>query len=224
MIERTSQPSSEDDPYPATPGKNPRRLRPAPLVLGFGIGVAVALAAILAYAMLTRHNAPRLTESDFQAAVKRWETNGPASYDLDLELTGNRPGKIHVEVRDRKVVRMTRDGVEPIQERTWYYWSVPGQFDTIEQELEMARDPAASFKSSQATQMVIWARFDPKFGYPLSYDRQVLGTHYEIHWKVTRFQEPSEKKRTSGAWLRPAGASKLAVKSDASLPSPGANR
>lgn len=194
MIERAPEPASEDDPYPAAPRRNTRPSRPAPLVLGVGLGVAVALVAILAYAMLKRHNVPRLTESDFQAAVKRWETGGPASYDLDLVLTGNRPGKIHVEVRDGEVVRMTRDGVEPEQQRTWYYWSVPGQFDTIEQELEMARDPAASFKSPQATQMVIWAEFDPKFGYPLSYDRVVLGTNYEIHWKVTRFHaRPAEK-------------------------------
>jgi hypothetical protein len=194
MIERAPEPPSEDDHYPAAPRNNTRRRRPAPLVLGVGIGVVVALVAILAYAMLTRHNPPRLTESDFQAAVKRWETSGPASYDLELELTGNRPGKIHVEVRDGEVVRMTRDGVEPKQQRTWYYWSVPGQFDTIEQELGMARDPAASFKSPQATQMVIWAEFDPKSGYPLKYDRVVLGTDFEIHWKVTRFQELPEKK------------------------------
>jgi hypothetical protein len=194
MIERATEPSSEQDPHPTAPSKNTRRRRPAGLVLGIGIGVAVALAAILAYAMLTRSSIPRLTDSDFRAAVKRWETHGPASYELDLELTGNRPGRIHVEVRDGQVAHMTRDGVEPKQQRTWYYWSVPGQFDTIEQELEMARDPAASFKSPEATQMVIWAEFDPRLGYPLSYDRVVLGTNYEIHWKVTQFQELPARK------------------------------
>jgi hypothetical protein len=154
----------------------------------------VAIAAVVVYAILTREATPRLTAEAYEAAVNRWEAHGPASYDLDLELTGNRPGKIHVEVRDGQVVRMTRDGVQPKQERTWYYWSVPGQFDTIAQELEMARDPVASFKSPEATQMVIWAAFDAEYGYPQKYDRTVLGTDFEIHWKVTRFEAISPKK------------------------------
>ena len=52
----------------------------------------------------------------------------------------------------------------------------------------MARDPAESFNSPKATEMVMWAEFDAKFGYPLKYDRVVLGTNFEIHWKVTRFE------------------------------------
>jgi Family of unknown function (DUF6174) len=193
MIERAADASSEERHEPA-PGKIVRRLRPAPLMLGVAIGLAAAILAVLVYAVATRDAPPRLTEEAYLAAVKRWDAHGPASYDLDLELAGNRPGKIHVEVRDGQVVHMTRDGVEPGQERTWYYWSVPGQFDTIAQELEMARDPVASFKSPRATQMVIWAEFDPRYGYPLKYDRTVLGTDYEIHWKVTRFEPISPKK------------------------------
>jgi hypothetical protein len=174
-------------PSGSAPNKNVRRVRTAPLVLGIALGLAFVVVAVVAIAILTRDGVPRLTEAAYQAALTRWEAAGPADYDLDLEIVGNRPGKIHVEVRDRQAVHMTRDGVEPKQRRTWDYWTVPGQLDTIGEELEMARDPAASFNTPGATQMVMWAEFDPKYGYPRQYERVVLGANFETHWKVTRF-------------------------------------
>lgn len=167
--------------------------RTRPLVLGMALGLIAALAVIAVAMIATRRNTPRLTQAAYEAAVERWKKNGPADYELDLDLSGNRPGSIHVEVRGGEVVHMTRDGVEPQQRRTWDYWSVPGQLETILQELEMARDPAGSFKMPGVTGMVMWAEFDPKFGYPLSYDRVVLGGDFEVHWKVTRFRDLSGK-------------------------------
>ncbi len=163
-------------------------------MLGAVLGLVAAIAAVVAFMIFTRQNSPRLTQADYTAAVERWEQHAPAGYELDLELSGNRPGKIHVEVRDGEVMHMVRDGVEPSQRRTWYYWSVPGQLDTIGQELEMARDPASSFHDPRAAQMVMWAEFDPTLGYPRKYDRVVLGADFEVHWKVTRFQAFSAKK------------------------------
>ncbi len=169
-----------------------RRLRFGPMALGASLGLVAVLGVVLAVVMLSRDRTPRLTQEEYEAAARRWDERGPANYNLDLDLTGNRPGHIHVEVRDGQPVRMTRDGVQPKQERTWFYWTVPGQLDTIAEELEMARDPSASFDSPQATQMVIWAQFDPKYGYPQKYDRVVLGTNFEIHWRVTRFEPLAE--------------------------------
>jgi uncharacterized protein DUF6174 len=159
------------------------------VALGLG-AVLLATAAIVVIA--ARQRAPRLTRALYDAAVERWEKNGPAGYDLDLELSGNRPGKIHVEVRRGEVVHMTRDGVEPRQQRTWDYWSVPGQFETIGQELDMADDPAASFGVPGASEVVMWAQFDGTYGYPRQYDRVVLGADIEVHWKVTRFHIVAE--------------------------------
>jgi hypothetical protein len=170
------------------PSENRRRVRPAPLVLGIVLGLALTLLAILAFAILNRGSLPRLTEADYRAALARWEAHRPADYNLDLEIAGNRPGKVHVEVRAGQVAHMTRDGVEPKQKRTWEYWSVPGMLDTIGEELEMARDPAGSFDDREATQVVMWAEFDPTYGYPKRYDRVVLGTNFETHWRVTRFE------------------------------------
>ena len=157
-------------------------------MLGMTLGLIVAVVVAILILFATRRNMPRLSQEAYERAVELWAKNGPRDYELDLELAGNRPGKIHVEVRGGEVVHMTRDGVEPRQKRTWDYWSVPGQLETIGQELEMARDPAASFKTPGATQMVMWAEFDPERGYPRQYDRVVLGANFEVHWKVTRFQ------------------------------------
>jgi len=184
------EPDGSRSPEPASPPfqSSVVRRRLAPLMLGVGGGCLLALVVMLAFLFWTRERTPRLTEEDLNAAMSRWDQHGPSDYDLELELAGNRPGKIQIEVRHGEVTRMTRDGVQPAQKRTWDYWSVPGQFDTIGQELEMAHDPAASFKSPSATQMIQWAIFNPKYGYPAKYDRVVLGTDFEIHWKVTRFE------------------------------------
>ena len=174
---------SPDEPPPAAR----RGTRARPLLLGMSLGLLAALITVVGVALVMRRNRPQLTEAVYQAAVERWDQHGPRSYDLDLELSGNRSGKIHIEVRAGEVVHMTRDGIEPKQRRTWDYWSVPGQLETIGQELEMARDPANSFKSKAVTGMVMWAEFDPQYGYPLVYDRVVLGGDFEVHWRFTRF-------------------------------------
>jgi hypothetical protein len=194
-----SQASSCDEPDENGPAKKMRGgWRSRSLLLGTGLGLVATLVVVLVasilVSMVTRHRSPRLTRADFDAAVRRWEEHGPADYDLDLELSGNRPGKIHVEVRQRQVVHMTRDGIEPTQKRTWDYWSVPGQFDTLEDEMHMAENPAASFQARRASQMVMWAEFDPEWGFPRTYDRVVLGADYEVHWRITRFQAISAKK------------------------------
>jgi hypothetical protein len=180
---------------PSRPARSGPRARP--LLLGMTLGLIAAVAVATVFLFATRRNTPRLTQEAYQQALELWAKNGPQDYELDLELAGNRPGKIHVEVRGGEVVHMTRDGVEPRQKRTWDYWSVPGQLETIGQELEMARNPAASFKAPGATQMVMWAQFDPSLGYPRQYDRVVLGADFEVHWKVTQFQAlASNDKRT----------------------------
>ncbi|MBI3839717.1 MAG: hypothetical protein HY288_17485 [Planctomycetia bacterium] len=195
MISLSDSESPHGDPAAAeTPIKAPRGARPR-RALAFMLGMVAALgvtAVIFFFAM--RSNAPRLTRADYDAAVARWEKNGPADYDLDLELQGNRPGNIHVEVRHGKVVHMIRDGVEPRQQRTWDYWSVPGQLDTIGQDLDLADNPTIPFHVADGSQVVMWAEFDPQLGYPHQYHRVVLGAAFEVHWTVTRFRALGGKK------------------------------
>src|SRR5689334_13869565 len=128
----------DSSPAATAPHSTVGRLRRAPLLWGMFGGVIAAIVGSFIYLLATSDRAPRLTREAYEAAVARWDAHGPADYNLDIELTGNRPSLIHVEVRDGHAVRMTRDGVQPRQERTWFYWTVPGQFDTIAEELEMA--------------------------------------------------------------------------------------
>ena len=103
---------------------------------------------------------PRLTRAAYDEANRLWDEHGPKNYNLDIEVTGNRPGKIHVEVRDGQAVHMLRDGVEPQQRRTWYYWTVPGMLDTIGQELDKVDDPEKGFGAPAGSQVILRAKFD----------------------------------------------------------------
>ncbi len=172
-----------------------RRRRRLALLGVLGGLVLGSLAVLLVFAALwiRRQDAlPTLTQADFDAALKRWESAGPKSYQLDLTLNGRQPGRIHVEVRRGETTAMTRDGHTPSQKRTWEYWTVPGQFDTIERELEMAADPAVGIPSAPGATIVQQAEFDAKLGYPRRYRRMVLGSNLEIDWEITRFEPLAE--------------------------------
>jgi len=189
----TTSDSSDSHHHEDTLAPEPRRFRPAALIVGTLLGAMAVAAGLFTYAFLNRNTTPLLTRADYEAAADRWNASGPADYNLDLVLSGNRPGKIHVEVRNGQATKMERDGVVPSQERTWYYWTVPGMMDTIAEELEMAESPAKSFNASGASEVIQRAEFDPKLGYPRKYDRVVLGADFEIHWEVTSFQPLSAK-------------------------------
>jgi hypothetical protein len=157
------------------------------LVLGSFV-VAAAAVLLVVFLFGRKERIPELTRESLQTAQRRWERAGPRNYDLDVVLSGSQSGQIHIEVRDAHVTGMTRNGVTPKQQRTWEYWTVPGQFDTIEQEMDMAGDPAHGFPAPAGSRVVQKAEFDPKDGHPLRYHRIVLGTQLEIRWDVTRFE------------------------------------
>jgi hypothetical protein len=174
-------------PRSAAAGRG-RGVRLSSLLAGAVLGSAgAALALVILWITMARDATALLTESDYEAAIKRWQQRGPESYHLDVILTAGRPGRVHVEVRHGEVARMTRDGVVPKQKRTWDYWSVPGQFDTIGRELEMRQDPATSFGAPPGTQVVLRAAFDPELGYPRRFRRDVLGMRQEVQWEVVNF-------------------------------------
>lgn len=158
------------------------------MLLGMFVGLLITAVALGAFMIASRERAPRLTPEAYRAALERWEARGLKSYDMDVEILGNQPGKVHIEVRDGQVAHMTRDGVEPRQRRTWEYWTVEGQFETLARELENAEAPADAFKAPGVSEMVMWAEFDPVWGYPRRYDRVALGGDFEVHWKVTNFR------------------------------------
>jgi hypothetical protein len=180
-----SQPHVADSAAPA-PQPGGKRL-PTLFVVGLlFVGLIVGLIVVLQLFAVQR--IPELTEPLLEAAQQRWKENGPASYDLDLEISGAQPGDVHVEVRDGEVTAMTRDGRAPEQRRTWYVWSVPGQFETIERELEMAADPEHEMQAAEGTRLRLRAEFDPQYGYPRQFHRMVFGGGPEVYWRVTNFK------------------------------------
>jgi hypothetical protein len=105
---------------------------------------------------------------------------------MDLEIRGAQPGIVHIEVRNGIATAMTRDGRVPPQ-RTWDVWSVAGQFDMLERELELAEDPEHEMQAARGTQLTLRCEFDAKLGYPRRYHRYVSGGGPEVYWRVTRF-------------------------------------
>jgi hypothetical protein len=149
--------------------------------------IALAIAfVLLALQYFVAERLPELTEAQLQAAMERWQKNGPASYDLDVELRGAQPGHVHVEVRQHEIENETRDGRTPGR-WTWDTWSVPGLFDTLSQDLGIAENPEGQIQAAQGTKWRLQCEFDPQFGYPKQYHRLVTGGP-EVFWHVTAFE------------------------------------
>lgn len=129
---------------------------------------------------------PELTEAALESASEKWAKTGPANYDLDIELRGARPGVVHVEVRNREVIHETRDGGTPGR-WTWDAWSVPGMFDTLSQDLQIAENPEQQIQAAEGTKWRLRCEFDQQYGYPARYHRLVTGGP-EVFWQVTKFQ------------------------------------
>ncbi len=181
--------SDDTHALPHAPAHRRARLRLSSLVVGILLGTFVALAVwLVILGVFFRDVLPEVTRSELDAAADRWQQNGPHSYNMDLVLSGRRAGTVHVEVRDGVVTAMTRDGKTPRQRRTWDYWSVPSQLDTIEQDLQSAANAEGGFGAPAGSKVVLRARFDHELGYPQRYQRFILDTPLDVEWRVTRFE------------------------------------
>jgi hypothetical protein len=163
----------------------PRR---SPLVWIALAALAAAVGTAVALQLFVVQRIPDLTPDALDAAEARWDKRGPASYDIDFEIRGAQPGEVHVEVRDGEVTTMTRNGVTPKQPRTWIYWSVPGRFEEIAREMELAEDPEHEMNAASGTRILLRCEFDPDLGYPRTFHRMIFGGGPEVYWHVTNFQ------------------------------------
>jgi hypothetical protein len=146
------------------------------------------LTAILAFLrVFVAENLPPFDEAALQAARLRWDERGPASYDLDLEVRGAQPGTVHVEVRDGVPTASTRNG-RPTPERTWDVWTVPGQFETLEREVEFAENPQQEMQAPRGARLWPRCEFDPEFGFARHYHRHATGGAPDMSWEITRFE------------------------------------
>ena len=153
------------------------------IVVAFAAAVACV---ILAMNYFVAERQPALTEESLNAASGKWDANGPASYDMDIELRGTRPGIVHVEVRDKEVTAETRDGRVP-GKWTWDTWSVPGMFDTLSQDLQTAANPEQAIQAEAGTKWRLRCEFDEKNGLPRKYHRLVTNGP-EVFWHITSFK------------------------------------
>jgi len=173
-----------------TSRKKQRRLKASVIVWGAILGAIVTAGFLLVIGViLNREIVPPLTRADYDAAVERWEKNRPTDYDCDLDVFGNRPGRIEIQVRANQVSKFMRDGRTPAQPRTWEYWTIDGQLETIGQELDMLEKPAQAFGGGASGMPSLNARFHPQLGYPEVYRRFVPGTNQDLSWKITRFEQ-----------------------------------
>ncbi|HVU86379.1 MAG TPA: DUF6174 domain-containing protein [Pirellulales bacterium] len=163
------------------------RLRTSALVLGVAGGLAVGLAGLLLFMILKRGpTLPEITRAGLAVAEQKWNAAQPPGYDMDIVIGGRQPGEVHIEVRRGTVTKMTRDGVTPSQSRTWEYWTVPEQFETIRQDFDSS-ETEGGFGAAPGAQTILKGEFDPQYGYPRRYERHVLGTDLTVEWTVTRF-------------------------------------
>ncbi|HEY4311923.1 MAG TPA: DUF6174 domain-containing protein [Pirellulales bacterium] len=166
---------------------HPKPVRASAMVLGAACGIGIVLAIIVVTLVLKRGpSVPEITRADLDVAEQKWKANGPAGYDMDITIGGRQPGVVHIEVRAGTVTKMTRDGVTPSQSRTWEYWTVPEQFETIRQDFDSS-ETAGGFGAAPGSQTILKAEFDSHYGYPRRYQRFVLGTDLAVEWDVTHF-------------------------------------
>src|SRR5262245_7843556 len=178
--------SQHDSPHPQ------RRSTLRRMAYTIAVGSLTAIAAVLALvAFLRRERLPPITMDDVDAAAKRWNTNGPADYNLDMELSGVNPGTVHVEVRHNEVVDMTLNG-HTTRQHLWDDWSVPGLLAVVRRDVEVCMpavnaDAQKKDPNNPAPPVLPRGLFDPHYGYPSQYHR-ITPTGADAQWRATKFE------------------------------------
>lgn len=166
------------------------------------LGVLAGLVGLLVPVMV-RHQQqlPLLQPDDFDRAQQRWDAIGPASYNLEVVVTGRQPATYYVEVRDGEVTTAMRDGEALSQRRTMGTWSVPGMLTTIHMDVLNLERHRQGTADSQTPQLLLRGVFDEHDGHPRRYHRTELrrwGPNAETMWEVRRFEVVGGPSETAG--------------------------
>ena len=158
----------------------------------------VPMLAIGIWAVTHKPDVTLLKRDAFEAAVKKWESSGVSSYDMDVTFAGGDQHKdIHVEVRQGNVTKYVENGHSESRDR----WTVPHQFAMISDDLETAESPEGFRKRTLPNVTVtLHATFDPQYGYPQVYQRKARGkTPLVSNWVVSNFRvaKPDEANTSS---------------------------
>jgi hypothetical protein len=131
---------------------------------------------------------PEISPADFYAARDRWQKNGPASYDIEVRVTGSRGALHRVEVREGQAIAAWINGRPHSQQRTYSTWSVPGMFGTIGRDIDHLERRAAGKADQSTPRLTLRAEFDAQTGYPARYRRIEWGSPVEVSWEVVKFE------------------------------------
>src|SRR5436190_24243074 len=69
----------------------------------------------------------QLKPEQVAAARALWQQKGPRSYDLEYTQEGDNPGTFVSQVRNRRVVSLTRNG-QPLEPRLYKTYDMPTRF------------------------------------------------------------------------------------------------
>jgi hypothetical protein len=136
---------------------------------------------------------PPLTPEVFFAARERWKEAAPVDYDVTIRVVGPQPAEYRVEVRDGSPQAAWRNGQPLKNRRTFGTWSVDGMFRTMSRDVEAIERRAAGKADINETQLVLRAKFDPKYSFPAKYQRIEWGsrrgsTAVTVTWEVVEFK------------------------------------
>ena len=149
-----------------------------------GGSIVSLVVAFLAY----RNWDEPLTQDALRSAQARWETSGPKSYTLEVDVDGD----LHtIEVSNGKVVNMMVWAAKA-PENVWSHWSIEGMFGFLQAELENGANPQKAYGVSDPSQVVLRVNFDAEWGYPKRFFRHVIGHGAGIQWEVRRLT-PEQK-------------------------------
>ena len=145
-----------------------------------------AAAATLFFIYTQRGQGDILTEERLAEARARWQENGPADYDMSVNVRGVQKNDYEIEVRGGKVTKMTAGGA-PAARNAYAYWNVEGMLDFLRDELSNTRRVAAAYGVADEAEVVVRVEFDTGRGYPSRFLRHVMGTRNSIEWEITSF-------------------------------------
>ena len=141
-----------------------------------------------------------VTAQSLAKARKVWAQAGIDDYELDWTSSGTNNAYYRVRVRDgqvRTVEQLLPDGrtveLHPGEPR---YYGVDGLFLTIADEYA-SLETDHPFGQPKGTKAVFRFTTDPKYGYPRSYRRDVVGATLPVAIDVVRFVPDSPQTKPS---------------------------
>lgn len=142
-----------------------------------------------------------VTRESLAKARQRWAQAGVKNYNLEWTTSGKTRAFYRVTVRDgevRSVEQVLPDGrvitLHPGQPK---YFGVDGLFLTIAEEYAMLRTDRP-FGQPKGTKAVLLFTLDPKYGYPRSYRRDLVGAPLPVAIDVVSFTPDPPEGRPPG--------------------------